>query len=209
MVVESIETSEQDVKMRLLKAAKKLFANQGFDGTSIRQICEEADANVALISYHFGGKDKIFQAIFETFYPNTQIEDLVQQPLQPVEGIRLLIQEVTYFRLKEPDLIRMLQYEILLNTPRIEIIHKHAFPVWKVLRDVLEKGRRQGIFHFESLDHTFLSTLGAILFHKKTEYFAPLLTEQPQTPERLIEDLTDYILGALRYTEHELNQIWD
>lgn len=199
-----MDTSEQDVKMRLLQAAKKLFANQGFDGTTIRQICEEAGANIALVSYHFGGKDKIFQAIFETFYPDSQIQEFAKQSLQPIDGLRLIIQEVTYYRIKEPDIIRMLQYEIVLNTPRIDIIRRHAFPLWKILRDLLDEGRKQRLFHFRSLDHAFLSTLGTILFHKKTEYFSALMTEQPQTTEQLIEDLTDYVFGALHYQEEQV-----
>ncbi|MFC4768110.1 TetR family transcriptional regulator [Effusibacillus consociatus] len=66
-----MQDQQQDVKMRILLAAKKLFAKQGFDGTSVRQICEEAGANVALVSYHFGGKENVFHALFDTFFPGT------------------------------------------------------------------------------------------------------------------------------------------
>lgn len=60
--------AESEMKMRILLAAKKLFAKQGFDGTSVRQICEEAGANVALVSYYFGGKENVFRALFENFF---------------------------------------------------------------------------------------------------------------------------------------------
>lgn len=63
-----MKAADIDVKMRILLAAKKLFAAQGFDRTSVRQICEEAGANVALISYYFGGKDNLFFALFEAFF---------------------------------------------------------------------------------------------------------------------------------------------
>ena len=55
------------MKIRILLAAKKLFAKQGFDGTSVRQICEEAGANVALVSYYFGGKEKVFYGCSKIF----------------------------------------------------------------------------------------------------------------------------------------------
>ena len=51
---------ELDMKMKILLAAKKLFAKHGYDATSVRQICEEAGANVALVSYYFGGKESVF-----------------------------------------------------------------------------------------------------------------------------------------------------
>lgn len=35
-------------------AAKSFFARHGFEGTSLRKICEEAGANISLVSFHFG-----------------------------------------------------------------------------------------------------------------------------------------------------------
>ncbi len=52
-------------KDRILDAAEKLFAERGFDGTSLRAVTEEAEANLAAVSYHFGGKLRLFQAVFE------------------------------------------------------------------------------------------------------------------------------------------------
>lgn len=61
-------SEENDVKLRILQAAKKLFAQQGFNATTVRQICEEAGANVSLVSYYFGGKDKVFEALFKEYF---------------------------------------------------------------------------------------------------------------------------------------------
>lgn len=191
---------ELDVKMRLLQAAKSLFAKQGFDGTSVRQICEEAGANVALVSYHFGGKENMFQALFETFFPNSDIKQFMKEDYNPVAGIQFIIREVTYFRLKEPELIRILQQEISLQSPRMEIIQKYAFPVWGMLKMLLQQGREAGLFHFRSLNNTFLTVLGGILFHKQTEYFSPLLDDEPIDIEIYIDDMTTFILAGLGYS---------
>lgn len=48
---------------RILVQATRLFAERGFDGTSVRAICEAADANVNGVSYHFGGKKALYQAV--------------------------------------------------------------------------------------------------------------------------------------------------
>ncbi|MBW7476426.1 TetR family transcriptional regulator [Paenibacillus oenotherae] len=195
-------TSEElDVKMRLLHAAKSLFARQGYDGTSVRQICEEAGANVALVSYHFGGKENVFQALFETFFPNKDIIEFMKVQHHPAEGIRLIVREVTNFRMREPELMRILQHEITLQSPRMDIIRKHAFPVWGELRELLRRGREDGLFRFQSLNYTFLTVLGGILFHKQTDYFAPLLDDEPLDVELFIEDTAAFILAGLRYEE--------
>ena len=49
----------------ILFNAEKLFAEKGFDGTSIREISKEAQVNVSMISYYFGSKEKLFEKIFE------------------------------------------------------------------------------------------------------------------------------------------------
>ncbi len=57
--------NEENSKQRILKVAVKLFAQQGFDGTSIRQICKEAQANICMISYFWGGKQELYNGIIE------------------------------------------------------------------------------------------------------------------------------------------------
>jgi len=48
---------------RILDAAEKLFADQGFDGTSIRTIVDAAEVNLAAIHYHFRSKEALLEAV--------------------------------------------------------------------------------------------------------------------------------------------------
>ncbi len=50
---------------RILLTAERLFAEYGYDGVSIRQIGAAADAQIALINYHFGTKEMLYRAVFE------------------------------------------------------------------------------------------------------------------------------------------------
>jgi len=54
----------EDTRERILTAAQKLFAEKGFDATSVRDITTGANCNVASVNYHFGGKDNLY---LETF----------------------------------------------------------------------------------------------------------------------------------------------
>jgi len=51
-------------RVRLIQAAEKLFADKGFDATSIREITKLAKCNVAAVNYHFGGKENIYLEVF-------------------------------------------------------------------------------------------------------------------------------------------------
>jgi len=51
-------------RTRLLETAVRLFAEKGFEGTSVRAITAEAGCNLAAVNYHFGGKDQLYEEIF-------------------------------------------------------------------------------------------------------------------------------------------------
>jgi AcrR family transcriptional regulator len=48
---------------RILDAAERLFADHGFEGTSIRDIVDAAKVNLAAIHYHFRSKEALLEAV--------------------------------------------------------------------------------------------------------------------------------------------------
>ncbi len=52
-----------DTKKRILDAAEALFAERGFDATSMRAITAAAGVNLAAVNYHFGSKEALLRAI--------------------------------------------------------------------------------------------------------------------------------------------------
>ena len=52
-----------DTKTRLLDAAEALFIDAGYEAMSMRLITARADANLAAVNYHFGGKDALIHAM--------------------------------------------------------------------------------------------------------------------------------------------------
>jgi len=52
-----------DTKQRILDTAERLFAEQGYDATSLRHIIAEAGVNLAAVHYHFGGKDEVLAQV--------------------------------------------------------------------------------------------------------------------------------------------------
>ena len=54
-----------ETKTRILDVAEELFAEQGIERVSIRQITELAKVNLAAVNYHFGTKEELIGAVFE------------------------------------------------------------------------------------------------------------------------------------------------
>lgn len=55
--VENNVSEASDVRDRVIEAAEKLFADEGFDAVSLRQITARADVNLAAVNYYFGSKE--------------------------------------------------------------------------------------------------------------------------------------------------------
>src|SRR4051812_37545337 len=79
---DSQESSKDDAsaRERLLTVATKLFAENGLDGTSTRDIAKAADLNISLISYYFGGKEGLYKTVIAEFATSTaaRVETLLQ-----------------------------------------------------------------------------------------------------------------------------------
>jgi AcrR family transcriptional regulator len=68
-----------DKQVQIIQIAEELFASRGFEGTSVRDIAEAAGINIAMISYYFGSKEKLMEAIFEmrTGHIKMKVESLI------------------------------------------------------------------------------------------------------------------------------------
>lgn len=78
-------------QIQIMEVAEELFAEKGFDGTSVRDISDKAGVNLAMISYYFGSKEKLLEALFTYRGENTVmklesvISDKNRGPLQKME----------------------------------------------------------------------------------------------------------------------------
>jgi AcrR family transcriptional regulator len=54
---------EEATRDRLLDAAERLFAEHGYQATTMRGLTAEADANIAAVNYHFGCKQSLLEAV--------------------------------------------------------------------------------------------------------------------------------------------------
>ena len=54
-------------KNRILDAAEELFADKGFNGTSLREITSQAEVNLAAVNYHFGSKKELIKAVMSRY----------------------------------------------------------------------------------------------------------------------------------------------
>jgi AcrR family transcriptional regulator len=101
------------IKSRLIDAGRTLFADRGFAGTSVRDICKAADASATMIHHYFGSKEGLYNAIVDEFTsatfevplrliaksPKTQEEFLLRLEMFMSETFRALVAQAPVFRI--------------------------------------------------------------------------------------------------------------
>ena len=75
-------------RTRILKAAERLFADRGYEETSIRAIVAKARVNQAAINYHFGGKDGLYREVLRA-----AIRALTEHQLGQAEEMKSMSRE--------------------------------------------------------------------------------------------------------------------
>ena len=110
--------SAKGTSEKILQAAKWLFAQYGYHGVSVKKITEEAGANSALVSYHFGGKAQLYRKVLEQQAEKLlRLAEILKEPGQtPLACILAFLDEVKNVFLKEPESIHVIYREFLTPT---------------------------------------------------------------------------------------------
>ena len=141
--------AETGRKLQILQAAEKVFAQEGYHGTTMRGIADAAEVKLSLIVYHFDAKLKLYRAIFlRRQYINEQRRELLRS-IDPLDEFAMT-QLVSAFA--DPVLA----------------LHENPDDLWfarLVLREASDPSSQQrGIIHelFDPMAEEFIAAMARI-----------------------------------------------
>jgi AcrR family transcriptional regulator len=190
----------------LLGAAADLFAERGFDGTTIDAIAKQARVNKAMISYHFGGKQGLYGALLaEILTAMAARLDAVRAWAAPPE------QRMTAFIAAFREMVRvqpvapqiMLREAISGGRHLDRKILPNFLGIFTVLQEILEQGVREGKFRPVSPVLTQVGLVGSLMFFFATEAFRKRIVRElgveagPMEAEDYIRHWREMMLGGL------------
>jgi AcrR family transcriptional regulator len=187
-----VANHDQGMRENIIQVAKRLFAKQGYDGTSVRQICEEADANVALVSYYFGGKEKLFYQIIQEHLYEIKIEYD-----HPLDGLKMFLEVFLERRESIPEVVQIFGNEFLMNTERSKKLWEYTVPVWNQLKEILKEGKEAGCFQFYSLEYTLNMIIAVLTFPQFAIELGVYPLKYPLTTEEIKQETIRFILKAI------------
>ncbi len=158
-----------DKQIQILEVAETLFAEKGFDGTSIRDISKVAKINIAMVSYYFGSKERLLEALilYKTSGLKMQLEILLEENLEPVAKINKLI-ELYINRINcNRGIYRILHFELsskkhVLDLDTFKEIKKVNL---RSLELIINEGQAKGVFRKDVIIPLITPTILGTYFH--------------------------------------------
>jgi AcrR family transcriptional regulator len=137
----------------ILDAAERLFAERGFDGTTIKQLGAAARVNTALLYYYFEDKEQLYHAVFHRVLGRLSQRGTSQMDAaaSPADAVRRLVAMQAEFLGANPYLPRLFMRGLLEfeARPGLEEVRVLAEGVFKRLCEVIRDGQRSGVFRAE------------------------------------------------------------
>lgn len=161
------EKTTQDARDKLLSAGTELFAVQGFASVSIRELATAAGVNSALISYHFGGKAGLYEAVVTAQYERLvgKFEAIAASTATMEEKIRMYADVIRRNHTEDqPLMARLIQGELTSPTACLEnVVRKYTVRIAGIISGVLRQGIQSGTFR-QDIDPVFAAmTLAGML----------------------------------------------
>ncbi|MGB5629206.1 MAG: TetR/AcrR family transcriptional regulator [Woeseiaceae bacterium] len=160
MSEETVETANKSARkqqqrslvtqQKLLDAAIEAFSENGFKGTSTRDIAERAGVHHPLITYHFKNKDRLWRAaadkVFRDFGRSLAASLQDHQDEGPKQRMASMIRAYVYYAKSQPALHKVMVQEASYPNPRLDwLIETHLKPLFDATAVMIEELQRAGV----------------------------------------------------------------
>ncbi|HEV2494515.1 MAG TPA: TetR/AcrR family transcriptional regulator [Terriglobia bacterium] len=194
---------------QIMQAATKLFARQGFEGTSTREIAELARVNEAIIFRHFPRKEDLYWAILEDkIHPKNEsadLEDRLAEGEDDRQVFRAIAEDILRSNSQDPSLSRLLLFSALENH---RLSHRffrtYVADYYEVLAQHIRKRIRSGAFRPVDPLLAARGFLGMISYHFLIQELFGGKRYRKFAAQRVTETLTDIWLEGMRAHNHKL-----
>jgi len=196
-----------DTRADLIAAGRRLFSARGFDGTSVRALTKAASANLGSVTYHFGSKYALYEAVLENGL-GPLAERVEEAGAESGTALDRILKVVgTYFDHlgAHPELPRLLLQQVAAGKPPPEVVVRTIGRIKSVLVGLQSEGVADGSVR---PGHPVLTALSVASQPVYFTLIAPLARSvvgvdltAPENRPQTLGHLTDFVRAALTPSE--------
>jgi len=136
-----------DVRTEILTHATRLFAEQGYDGTSVQEIADAVGIRKPSLLYHFNSKDELRENVISEMLAhwNAVLPSLLLRATRE-ERFDATMEALSKFFIEDPDRARLMLRETLDRPEHMRALLKEFVKPWiELLGEQLERAKSQGM----------------------------------------------------------------
>lgn len=199
-----VKKTKENGRDRLIVSALSLFCERGYHGVSVREICDHANANPSLISFHFGGKEALLETIFEGMMSDrfAEIANILSRVENPADfKVRLTLFFTSYveFYLQNSEVVSLYMDQVEREHPyAIKILPETFGRLWTRLYSFLQEAQEQKIVD-QSVDckvlaYSLISPLSsAMRSNRSTNRYCQFSLKDQSFIDLLIKQIVDSV----------------
>jgi AcrR family transcriptional regulator len=181
---------------RILRAAVRLFAEKGFDATTVQEVVTAAEVTKGALYHYFDSKDDLLYEIYHSLIgvQTADLDAIVARDLGPAETVRaILVNLVTTTAARIDETAVFVREMHKLAAERMAAFRADRRRYHRTFREVVEKAQASGEFNATvPADTVVLIALGVV--NQLPTWYRP---DGPKSAEQLAEEISDFVLAAL------------
>jgi len=192
----------RDRRLQIMEAAKELFAQQGFEGTTTRQIAQRARVNEAIIFRHFPTKEDLYWAIIDHQCEVAGWQAALRRQLGSGGSDREIFvgiaEDILVRRAKDSNLSRLLLFSALENQRRSQrFFQTHVVEYYELIAEYIGRRIEEGVFRAVNPLLAARGFVGMIVYHSLIQDIYGAKRYQDFDVKEVSETLTDIWLGGM------------
>ncbi len=200
-------SEEADTRGALVTAGRRLFAERGYEGATVRAITGAAGANVASVAYHFGSKEGLYlQVIMEVLSPlGERIQEVAAAEASGTGRIEALLQAVFEHLWDNPDQAQIMVEVRLHRADLLPQLAEMLAPMTTGLMQIVTEAQASGVVR-EGPPLLFVMSLMAqpvyfmLLTRRAPEGVLPANPHTAEGRKVYVDHMVEFALGGLAGT---------
>ncbi|HZZ09351.1 MAG TPA: TetR/AcrR family transcriptional regulator [Paraburkholderia sp.] len=200
----------EQTRRNILDVATEEFSAMGLTGARVDAIAERTNTTKRMLYYYFGSKEGLYQAVLEKVYGDIRAleQDLHVSELEPVEGMRALVEFTFDYHDRHRDFVRLVTIENIHSAKYVQ--QSKSFKgrnatVIHTIEDLLSRGIAAGQFRSDVDPIDLHLLISSLCFHRigSRHTFGTAFGRDPSQPRLRARHRAMIVDAVLRFVRKE------